>query len=56
MGELAKKFVEAQRVIPRYAPVAAAADGSRIVAARPTSVTPKITNGAFVFGSTPQYA
>jgi len=35
---------------------AAATDWSRIDAARPTSVTPKITNGEFVVGSTPQYA
>src|SRR6266852_3983633 len=39
-----------------YIAAAAAIDWSRIDAARPTSVTPKITNGEFVLGSTPQYA
>ena len=39
-----------------YIAAAAATDWSRIDAARPTSVTPKITNGEFVVGSTPQYA
>src|ERR1700680_3062396 len=39
-----------------YIAAAAATDWSRIDAARPTSVTPKITNGEFVLGSTPQYA
>jgi hypothetical protein len=41
---------------PYDVPAAAVAGRSRIVAARPTSVTPKITSGEFVLDSTPQYA
>ncbi len=38
----------------RYAPAAVVAAWSRMLAAFPASVTPKITSGAFVPASTPQ--